>query len=63
MFNCPDSHTEWCDGEALNMKWHWLTVGCSDRDRYLKNTFYFDSVQISEQFTYILASDKAVLPR
>jgi hypothetical protein len=25
--------------------------------------YYFDSVQISEQFTYILASVKAVLPR
>jgi hypothetical protein len=30
----------------------------------LKYTFYyFDSVQVSEQFTYILTSGKAVLPR
>jgi hypothetical protein len=30
----------------------------------LKNTFYyFDSVQIPEQFTYILRDGKAVLPR
>jgi hypothetical protein len=46
------------------MKWHWLTAGCSVMDKKLKNTFYyFDSVQIPEQFTYILTRGKAVLPR
>jgi hypothetical protein len=25
----------WGDGEALNMKWHWLTVGCCDRWHWL----------------------------
>ena len=99
-FSCPEeSYRVWCDGEALYMRWHWLTVGCSNRwhwltvgcserwhwltvgcsnrwhwlsvgcsdrwhwltvgssamDKKFKNTFYyFDSVEISEQFTYIL---------
>jgi len=28
MFNCTgESYRVWCDGEALNMRWPWLTVG------------------------------------
>jgi hypothetical protein len=39
-------------------------MGCSVTDKKFKNTFYyFNSVQISEQFTYILTSGKAVSPR
>jgi len=58
------SYTEWCDGEALNMKWPWLSVGDSAWKKIQEPFFYyFGGVQISEQFTYNLTSGKAVLPR
>jgi hypothetical protein len=64
MFNFTEElYGVWCDGEALNMKWPSFTVWCSDMENKFKNTFhYLDRVQISEQFTYILTSGKAVLP-
>jgi hypothetical protein len=33
-----------CDDDALSMKWHWLIVGCSDRDRKFKKVFFIISV-------------------
>jgi len=29
----------WGDGAALNMKWHWLTVGGSNMNNKFKNNF------------------------
>jgi hypothetical protein len=44
------------------MKWHRLTVGCSVMDKNSRIYFYyFDNVQIPEQFTSNLTSGTAAL--
>ena len=64
MFNRPgESHRVWCDGEALNVKWHWLLWGVGQQKKFKESLYYFDSVHIRDQFTYILTRGKAVLPR
>jgi len=63
MFNfIAHLHQVLCDCEALNRRWLWLSHCCPDMDKIWKAIYYFDSVQIPEQFPYVLKIAKAVLP-